>query len=321
MGIKYIDWSCKHDILIHNPDGTFSPMDEPYFRSEPVRPGVWKILSSGDYSYLIEGGKKAIAVDTGYGAGNIREYMQSLTVKPLSEVINSHDHFDHTANNAYFDKAYMSEATVPLATVPFASFDGIYFPKDYVHAVVREGDIIDLGGSKTLEVFEIPDHAVGSIALLDRADRILFTGDEFMPMPAGKRLAVSIETFMGYLEKLAVHRNEFDILCGGSGVLDASLLDSYRTCAKYILDGNTGEPDTAPGGPPIIDFSEQFPGRTVYDRMLPHPGDGGAHTMYECEKYRRVVHCAGVKISYIPTETGENRTEEPVIGRQLRSDV
>ena len=33
MKRQAVDWSCKHDILLMNPDGTFSPMDEPYFRT------------------------------------------------------------------------------------------------------------------------------------------------------------------------------------------------------------------------------------------------------------------------------------------------
>lgn len=44
----------------------------------------------------------------GYGAGDIRAYCQTLTKKPLSKIANTHHHFDHTANNSYFDLAYMS---------------------------------------------------------------------------------------------------------------------------------------------------------------------------------------------------------------------
>ena len=41
---------------------------------------------------------------------------------------------------------------------------------------VKEGDVIDIGG-RTLEVFALPGHTPGSIVLLLREDRILFTGD------------------------------------------------------------------------------------------------------------------------------------------------
>ena len=169
--IKTIDFSCKHDRLIRNSDGSLLPMDEPYYEVESVAPGTWKILSSGDYSSLVEGEEEAIAIDTGYGAGNIREYLQTLTDKPVKNVINTHDHFDHTANNAYFEIAYMSKETEPLATIPFPSFEGIEFPRDYKKVIVDDGDVIDLGG-RTLTIFKIPDHAVGSIVMLDSREKL-----------------------------------------------------------------------------------------------------------------------------------------------------
>ena len=67
-----IDFSCKHGILIRNPDGSYSPMDEPFYQAEQIAPNTWKILSSGDFSYLVVGDREGISIDTGYGAGNIR---------------------------------------------------------------------------------------------------------------------------------------------------------------------------------------------------------------------------------------------------------
>ena len=50
-------------------------MDKPYYDAREVVPGVWQIMSSGDFSYCIAGRKRAVAIDTGYGAGNIRVYL------------------------------------------------------------------------------------------------------------------------------------------------------------------------------------------------------------------------------------------------------
>lgn len=273
MGNK-IDFSCKHDILIRNPDGSYSPMDEPYFRAEQIAPGTWKVLSSGDYSYLLEGQSEAVSIDTGYGAGNLREFLQTLTQKPVRNVINTHSHFDHTANNGYFEKAYMAYKAIPLATVPYASFAGIDFIQDYRRVGVGEGFVYDLGG-RALEFFDIPDHTADGIAILDRRERLLVTGDELMPM--GKQLRrVTVETFYGYMEKLMKHRREFDrLLCGG-GVQDAKMLDEYYYCAQAILAGDRGEPlgSVKPGGPPAVAPGPN--GELVYDRLLPHAGDGGA---------------------------------------------
>lgn len=272
MAVRNIDWSCKHHILLDNGDGTFSPMDEPYFRSEQVAPGTWKILSAGDYSYLVEGENEAAAIDTGYGAGNIREFLQTLTNKPVRNVINTHSHFDHTASNGYFEAAYMAREGLDKATIPYKSFEGIQFIQDYPRRAVDEGFVYDLGG-RTLEVFSIPDHTPDGIALLDRKERLLFTGDEFMVM--GKMLRVSVTTFHGYLEKLMAHRSEFDRLCAGGGVLPAALLDGFFECTKAILAGERGEKET-PHARPMQEPPKGPNGETIYDRIRPHPGDGGA---------------------------------------------
>ena len=85
-----IDFSCKKDIFLEDEDGLIVPMSEPYFRSKLIAPGTWQVLSDGDYSYLLEGDDEALLIDSGYGAGDIRAYCQTLTEKPLSQIANTH---------------------------------------------------------------------------------------------------------------------------------------------------------------------------------------------------------------------------------------
>lgn len=296
MAVQIIDFSCKHDVFILNRDGSLSRMDEPFFESRCIAPDTWQIFSSGDHSYLAAGETAAIAIDTGYGAGNIRAYMQSLTDRPLESVINTHDHFDHTANNGYFERAYMAKETVPLATVPFPSFAGIDFPQDYERIAVEEGHVFDLGG-RTLEVFHIPDHAAGSIALLDRRGRILFSGDEINE--GGKVLNGGVRSFAANMKKLMDHRSEFDLLAGGPDVVDASVLDALYACALHILEGNEGEPLGDEKFSLPLPKSPDEMGRTVYHRQLPHPEDMH-HDGEDPEKARfmRKMCFAGTSITY-----------------------
>ncbi|MEM9209684.1 MAG: MBL fold metallo-hydrolase, partial [Pseudomonadota bacterium] len=51
-----------------------------------------------------------------------------------------------------------------------------------IDRIVGEGDVIDIGG-RQLEILETPGHAPDSICLLDRANRLLFTGDTFYLAP------------------------------------------------------------------------------------------------------------------------------------------
>jgi glyoxylase-like metal-dependent hydrolase (beta-lactamase superfamily II) len=270
---KVIDFSSKHDVLILNPDGSLSPMDEPHFTSKQIAPGTWQILSDGDYMYLVEGDKEAILIDSGYGAGNIREYAQSLTKKPLKYVANTHLHFDHTANDGYFDRAYMSEGTKKGLPMPSGSFMGINFPRDYPIEVIGDGYKFQLG-NRELEAILLGNHTPGGTAYLDRKARILYSGDEIMGQQ-GVAIHVSVEQFEKMMEKLEAHRKEYDTLCAGWEILDASWVDKYVAIAQYILAGNKGVPawqappaplpNNWPTNPPPADPA----GRTVYIRHKP----------------------------------------------------
>lgn len=285
-----IDYSSKHDILIRNFDGTYQPMDEPFFEAEKIADDTWKILSDGDYTYLIAGEKKAMVVDSGYGAGNIREFCETLVNVPIDGIINTHHHFDHTANNSYFDNVYMDPKAVDFATVPYPSFEGIVFPRNYHVITVTDGYTFDLGG-RILEVFRIPDHTEDGIAILDRREKLLYSGDEFMK---SKNLSSSVEHWKSCLEKLMVHRQEFERLCAGEGILPARIVDLQYKIVNDILSGNEGEemkrPDNSgrpggpgegrtsgprPGDPPGFNpmNPENYQGHKVYYRKFPHPED------------------------------------------------
>ena len=214
--MKYYDFSCKSDILLEDEQGARVPMNEPYYRSVEIAPGTWQILSDGDYSYLLKGEDgDALLIDTGYGAGNIRQYCANLLGHDVKRAANTHHHFDHTALNGQFDLVYMAEESVPLAANPYPSFEGIAFPRDYAAQIVNDGDMIPLKG-RDLTVYKIPDHAEGSIALLDKKARILFGGDEF-GMAFGKPINGTVEHWASLMEKLTPWRDQYDAVWCGPG--------------------------------------------------------------------------------------------------------
>lgn len=254
--------------MIKNPDGTLSPMDEPYFQAEEIADGTWQILSSGDYTYLLAGDGEALVIDTGYGAGDLRSFCEQLCGVPVPYAANTHEHFDHTANNGRFNLVYMTAACRVNATIPYKSFEGILFPREYPVQVVRTGDRIPLKG-RELEVIEIADHSPGGAAYLDRKQRILFTGDEIWQR---KPLSTSPEQYLAYLERISLLRDEFDVLYTGGGKLGADVLDKQIVNCKKVLSGDPGVPVKAPDGPPpfaCLSTEDQI----IYDRKLPHPGD------------------------------------------------
>lgn len=291
--VKSIDFSSKHDVMIRNEDGTLTPMDVPYYRSTLIAPGTWKIESDGDFSYLLEGDNEALAIDTGYGAGNIREYLQTLTKKPVRYVANSHVHFDHTANNAYFDQAFMSEETAKKATIPYQSFAGMTFPRDYPKQIIGEGYKFQLG-HREIEVFLIPNHTPGGTAFLDKRERMLFSGDEIFEgfitiSPVG-----SVAQYARNMQKLEARRGEFDRLAtGGFGVIDASWVEKFLANTQYILAGHAGEPLAQQPPRPVADPSAPV----IYKRRFPRPGDGGAGSDTPNENLRKMTY-DGCSVTY-----------------------
>ena len=290
-----IDFSSRHNILFHSrEDDSLRPMDEPYYLSSYIADGVWMIRSEGCNTYLVEGDDEAVVIDTGYAAGDLRAFCQCLTTRPVNRVINTHDHFDHSALNGLFDAAIMSEKTAPLATKPFPSFEGITFPTDYEKVIVHDGDVIDIG-NRRLTFIETPDHAVGSIMILDERSGILFTGDEVSRF--GKDLNGYVETVYRQFLRVEEYRSKFSFVCGGhEGKKDAGIIDSITENLAHILDGAEGtipEPRNfrLPGP------KEDGKGNIIWERDMPHPGDIPAKD-HSGEEWNRVMDYAGCRVQY-----------------------
>lgn len=149
-----------------------------------VDDATWFInfMNGTENMYLLEGEEKALLIDTGYGAGNLRTFVESLTDKPVI-VANTHFHPDHSAGNGEFEAVYVSEgekldapSVYGEGAVPF-DLNALPHP-DYKKIYVGEGFKIELGG-RTVEVLDVkPAHCNSSLFFLDRGHRMLFCGDE-----------------------------------------------------------------------------------------------------------------------------------------------
>lgn len=130
--------------------------------------------------YLLEGEEKALLLDTGYGTGNLRAFVERLTDKEII-VANTHFHPDHSAGNGEFERVFVSKgAEIDAPSVNgFCPFDLGKLPyPNYEKVYIGEGDKIELGG-RTIEVLEaLPAHCNSSLFFLDRGHRMFFTGDE-----------------------------------------------------------------------------------------------------------------------------------------------
>ncbi len=108
---------------------------------------------------------------------------------------------------------------------------------------IEDGCVIDLGGV-TLEVLYLPGHTPGEIVLLDRQDRILFSGDGipehlWLQLPESLSAAVQIES----MKRLLPLRDTFDIILHGHCRQPAGieLFDTLLSAPEDLVQGNTAD--------------------------------------------------------------------------------
>lgn len=181
--------------------------------------GLWRIGNSMVYMDLIAGSHHALLFDTGYGFGDLKGLVRSITDKPLY-VVNSHGHVDHACGNEQFGGAYIHPLDMALAAehngreLRTAELETAEVPPDFdLEAYLKlgtgnltpagEGQLFDLGGL-TLEVIHLPGHTAGSIGLWCPQRKLLWVGDAmncfvwlFLPE------AQSLSTYIQSLHKAA----------------------------------------------------------------------------------------------------------------------
>lgn len=130
--------------------------------------GVYSIDQEMVRSFLILGDQRALLLDTGAQECDLLGLIRSVTALPLL-VLHTHGDGDHTANDDLFSDIYAHPDEFPLLR---RFRPGL---KAQLHPITGASSF-DLGG-RILQVIETPGHTPGSICLLDRQNRILFSGD------------------------------------------------------------------------------------------------------------------------------------------------
>jgi glyoxylase-like metal-dependent hydrolase (beta-lactamase superfamily II) len=187
--------------------------------------------------YLVEGSERAVLIDAGTGVGDIRVVLNDLTDLPVSVVL-THEHYDHVGQAYRFDEVAAFEDSASLWTLREGRDNPslqLYLTDEYLWKPVPEGfdpmewiipslvptellhdgDLIDLG-DRELEVIYTPGHSPGSVCLLDRANRMLWTGDLFFPGPLyAFGPDVDLEVYVESIDKIAAMIDEYDYVLSG----------------------------------------------------------------------------------------------------------
>ena len=210
-----------------------------------IRPNVHLIDDAGDSTcYLITGSERALLVDSVNGYEDLKAITKTLTDLPVI-VVNTHGHGDHIYGNVYFEEAWLHPADFALYDQFFGYAKDIMEQNNLKPCPVKAleiGQIFDLGGVQ-LEVVDLSGHTAGSIGLLDKDARIIYTGDGlnthlWMQLDHSLPISTMLETF----RKLkAEHGQDFDYVAHGhTKVLrDKEILDWMIQGCEDILAGRT----------------------------------------------------------------------------------
>lgn len=211
-------------------------MSEKLYRIIQINEDTWRIEESGVRFFLLTGADRALLIDSGMEVRNAREIARSLTNLPLS-LLNTHADPDHIGSNGEFEEFYMSPAEA-FCYYKLSKGSGKLIP-------VWEGEVLELGG-RPLEIINIPGHTPGSIGVLDRNRRVLYSGD---PVQDGNIFMFGIHreihAYMESLKRLETMKDKFDVLYPSHGtfpVYPELIRQLYKGAAKVLAGKVAGLP-------------------------------------------------------------------------------
>jgi hydroxyacylglutathione hydrolase len=232
------------------------------YKATNIVEGVWTILETAGNGnvniYLVEGRDSALIIDTGFGSGDLLSFVKTLTNLPLI-VVNTHGHGDHIGCDLQFVKIYLHPDDFNMLDAAYArekereltalkadeknkglsdaALDKMIIKEPRL-CPVREGYAFNLGGRK-LEVFDVPGHTHGSIALLDREHKILFAGDHINEIVwLFLKDCYPLEVYLKSLQKIENMAPDFDIIMPGHNTpLAKTFVAEQIAGVKSILDG------------------------------------------------------------------------------------
>lgn len=244
------------------------PQDQEWFEVYRVAPSVYAIYEPGQFeeviSFLIEGEERALLFDSGLGIGDMKRVVEGLTDREVV-VLNSHTHYDHVGGNHQFDTIYAmdtaytrrnAQGSTREAVAEFVQEGWIWkqLPEDFsredyrtrpfgISRFIAAGERIDIGG-RTLEVVATPGHAPDAICLLDRDNRMLFTGDTFYLAPLYTHLEGSdFDDFADSASRIAGLADSIDVLMTAHNVpvVDSRYARALGLAFDDIRAGRAGD--------------------------------------------------------------------------------
>lgn len=208
--------------------------------------------------YLVIGEKKAVLLDTALGANNIREYVQTLTDRPV-EVYLTHGHLDHAGGMYWFDEVHMSHKDLGMLKdnskqdrIDYLNLirrftgnsewteDDVCDVRDVSVVDIADGEVIDLGG-RTLTAVDFSGHTEGSMAFYDDRSGYLFVGDccnnsTFLFLEDSTSLTHYLESLKRIKEEWMPKVSHL-VICHDYDFVPSDCIDNVAECCRLVLEG------------------------------------------------------------------------------------
>ncbi len=239
-----------------------------HFTSEKLSPSITRIRDGSDVcEYLIEGRERAALIDTGYGIGDLKGYVETLTEKPY-EVFVTHGHVDHAAGAGQFPEVRMNLGDTELAkehcTLSFRKeiiasntkltlSEEDYQPqRQEAFTDLRDEETFDLG-EVTLRWIHVPGHTKGMMVPLVEEERTVLFGDAcgvgvLLALPE----SLTVEEYLESLKKLQGFEPRYDTVLRQHGTCCSTkrvLEDNIENCEAILAGTDDKVPATLMGKP------------------------------------------------------------------------
>ncbi len=229
-----------------------------FYTNEKVTEHITRIRAFWDDAcmYYIRGKNKGLLIDTGYGFGHLKDYVDTLAKQPYKVVL-SHGHLDHAGGAGEWEEVYMNSFDLDLYHKHSDIQERKNFLKNYVHDLddydldmfvekhddnfeeLSDGDVFNLGDVNVKTIYA-PGHTHGMMVFLVEEDRTIIFGDAcgvftLFCMPE----ATSLEEYLDTLRKLKDLMPQYDCILRQHGTCESplSLVDENLEIVKSIIDG------------------------------------------------------------------------------------
>ena len=224
------------------------------FTQEKITDHIFRIRGIGDVAmYFVKGNERGMLIDTGYGVGDLKGYIDHYFRVPY-DVLITHGHVDHASGAQQWPSVYMNPKDHDLffERTQF-SFRRLSLSKNYPDLMdsdfipmytgtfknLQDGMKFDLGGI-TIETYSAPGHTQGMMVVLIPEERICIFGDACGVMTFIFRPeCTTVDVYRKTLCKLKKMENRYDRILRQHGICESpkSLVDENMEVAEEILAG------------------------------------------------------------------------------------